>query len=225
MTQTCEFHSDIQKKRNSLKEIWWHDVSSCSSLASSNDTVPKMYGTDVVPNSGLVLWPHVLTERQCSLCKFNSLYLHRLGQWANTVQWDLPQHESTNIIKLPHLLLGFSGIKVPGWFSIPGIVKWTSKHPGAYLFHGDHKPHVSVSVHLRGMGTMEKLLVSKHGRNSLNSNKSTCIATSVDLPYQKNYQFTRSEIEVIWTPPSKLTLIPNSLINCKRSKAALHDYF
>ena len=119
VTQTWEFHSDIQNKRNSLKEIMMVQVAAAWRAAQviaqkiSNDTVPTMHGTDVVPNSGLVLWPHVLTERQCSLCKFNSLYLHRRGQWANTVHWDLPQHESTNIFKLPELLLGFSGIKVP----------------------------------------------------------------------------------------------------------------
>lgn len=45
--------------------------------------------------------------------------------------------------------------------------------------------NVSVSVHLRGMGTMEKLLVSKRGRSSLNSNKSTCIATGGYLPCPK----------------------------------------
>ena len=64
-------------------------------------------------------------------------------------------------------------------------VNWTSKHLGVFVFPGDHEPDVSVRAHLLGMGTMEKLLVSKHGRRSLNSNKWTCIANGVYLPYQK----------------------------------------
>ena len=56
--------------------------------------------TGFVPRGPFITMDCTLSLEECSECKFNQVFLHRLATWAVSLQWDLNTHETTSLFEL-----------------------------------------------------------------------------------------------------------------------------